>query len=249
MREIKFRGQHAVTRNWVYGDLVQWHDGDKEIISHDETTEAIKFSVISGTVGQFTGLKDKNGKEIYEGDVILIRKPYRSTQTHYGDNIPLGSYTEPLEPSISECNETVQFADGCFVIGETDEEGGLSPLNWELIRYDLETMKEGFSGGWVQYRENSRWSWGGEDGDLQYLLETYKLKTETDLLNYIGVEVIGNIHVNPELVNPAAKEQRINTMQDPNTPKAAEQQAENAQESASQDSAMEVNAEEGGTEG
>jgi len=50
-------------------------------------------------------------------------------------------------------------------------------------------------------------------------------------------------------VNPTSGQSGINHMVDPNQPQAAEQQAENAQESASQDQAMEVNAEEGGTEG
>lgn len=69
-------------------------------------------------------------------------------------------------------------------------------------------------------------------------------------------EIIGNIHDNPELVNPALKEGVTNTMNnfDPNNA-AGQQEAEqateqqNAQESASQDQAMEVDSEEGSTEG
>ena len=130
MRAIKFRGKDLKTGEWVYGDL---HTLCDEPHIHTEPTHfpyAGKRCFINPeTVGQFTGLFDNNGKEIYEGDILALA----------------GVETERLE---------VRFVRGVFAF-----------------------------------------LWGGN-------LEE---EAPIDEPTHCCIEVIGNIHDNPELLKGGAK--------------------------------------------
>lgn len=77
-RKIEFRGKCSHCDEWAYGNLVDYGDGEiPEIHGFDPYREGEEIwreiTVDSDTVGQFTGLCDKNGVKIFEGDIVCKR--------------------------------------------------------------------------------------------------------------------------------------------------------------------------------
>ena len=111
MREILFRGKRIDNGEWVLsGNIIRFNPengedlifipalGEPCICDHDENDNIISFEkgmfykVDTKTVGQFTGLTDKNGKRIFEGDIL----EFRAGRSHI-----------------------VKFDDGCFIFTGT----------------------------------------------------------------------------------------------------------------------------------
>ena len=140
MREILFRAKDEASHKWVYGYYVHLPSaaGSVHIMqvpagNPDENNTA--YYIIPETVGEYTGLTDKNGKKIFEGDIIK----------HYGKSL--------LGDPISDIGVVTWDCDECFLF---------------------------------------RTSLSGKD----------QLMSRKDT-----VEVLGNIHDNPELVEGDADDQ------------------------------------------
>lgn len=129
MREIKFRGKRLDNGEWLYGYLIRLH-GIPYIYPSPANNRWTSYEVDPDTVGQFTGLLDKNGKEIYEGDIISERlKGHRKYQDAY--QVMFVDYQWCGKNGYGSCTSLSLFADfhDIKVIGNIHD-------NPELLRND-----------------------------------------------------------------------------------------------------------------
>ncbi|MDE5944711.1 MAG: hypothetical protein K2G93_03900 [Rikenella sp.] len=160
-REIKFRGKRIGGDEWVFGDLLHDRDMHPHIVPQnqgfdidDDMCEV--YAVDPDTVGQYTGLKDKNGQEVYEGDIVVNRE-------YHNEAWRLFTAEETLELDIAD------------IMGELKKE-------------EIGCIITQYASMYFEEQDGCYIDIAAMGGEQRFSHPIYEL------------EVIGNIHDNPELL-------------------------------------------------
>lgn len=172
-REIIFRGKRIDNGEWVYGDLIRINNDKIAIIPFimDFGSSCDDYKVLLDTIGQYTGLKDKNGKKIFEGDIIS----YYTTE-NYCINPDCDLAVQGYGSKLIKKEYEVKYIDGSFCV---DDET-YYPLPISHCGIHSEEFEE--------FKASV---------DHEFYFDTNGYKLDDSI---IGIEIIGNVTDNPELM-------------------------------------------------
>ena len=163
MREILFRGKTQQHKRWIYGDLNHYMCDDGVFIAENGHS---MHSVFKETVGQFTGLTDKNGKKIFEGDILKGKHNWHSWN-HSSDNTEEEFFAQKIRGAYGK---------------HKSEEYALFDIDRYFYYRNYAVEYYAKNGG---YRVRN-------GGQFHPLTQAYIYNRD--------LEIIGNIHDNPELL-------------------------------------------------
>jgi len=180
MREIKFRGQNQDSKEWFIGSYQS--EPCPNITFINSANELDVSEVDPETVGQFTGLKDKNGVDIYEGDILSVNKSALEFDFKHSKAGEL-MISRNIDELLIEVRMFEYLQISTTVYLKKDNSFVRDSDYWELTEEDYQSMKS-------EDIEKCKKPWCEKSTDIQFLRYCSKY-----------AYILGNIHSNPELLN------------------------------------------------
>ena len=173
-REILFRGFNEKNNKWLHGYFFV-NRGKHFVVEDEIQTDPLAnwtdFVVNPDTIGQYTGLKDKDGNKIFEGDIIS----YYTTET-YCINPDCDPVVQGYGSKLVKKEHEIKYIDVCFCVD--DETYRPLPISYcGVLSEDFDEFKAIIDHG--------------------FYFDTNGYKLDDSI---IGIEIIGNIYDNPELM-------------------------------------------------